>query len=74
MADADQTDTSVTEDAVEYLESELVDLLSNEEVRDRIIQIAAGALPLPNFIEKRILHLAYGALLEAVKSATKDSE
>jgi len=56
---------------IEYIQSEGVALLEDEQVRSRIISMAAAAMPLPNFIEKRILGLFYGAVVEAIKSASQ---
>lgn len=60
------------QDLIDYISDELLELLQDEEVRSRVITLAADALPLPNFLEKRILGIVYGALLEGIKNATNN--
>jgi hypothetical protein len=61
-------------DLLEYLTSEFIDLLTDEKVKSKIIEQGADALPLPNFIERRVLSIVYGALVEAVKSAAAKAQ
>lgn len=55
------------DDLLKFIRGELVELLQDEQVRSRVIQWAADALPLPNFLEKRILSILLSSLVELIK-------
>lgn len=59
----------MSDDLVEFLRNELLELLQDSEVRSRIVDEAAEALPLPDFVERRVLGILYGAMIEAAKNA-----
>lgn len=52
----------------QWIQDQLVKILDDDDVKQRVIDMAAEVLPLPNFIERRILGIIYSALFRAIQS------
>jgi len=59
---------------LQLLESGLLDILKDEEFKSTVIDAAASELPLPNFIERRLLSLVYNVLLNFADRIYQDKQ